>query len=135
MTHPLSIPSMQGHVLQTETSDIVLAEWLDEGGGHQPPLYIAPRHIHHADDEAFYVLDGQLAFELDGENLTVDAGGATMIPKGTVHTWWNPSSAPCRYLIVMSRRIQELISQLHAPGETRRPAEIFRAYDSEIVGQ
>ena len=135
MMHPLSIHSMQGHVLQAEPSEIVLAEWLDEGGGQKPPLYIAPKHVHHGDDEAFYVLEGQLSFELDGACVTVQAGGAVMIPRGTVHTWWNPSSDPCRYLMVMTRRIHELISQLHAPGETRSPAEIFRAWESEIVSQ
>jgi mannose-6-phosphate isomerase-like protein (cupin superfamily) len=135
MAHPLSILSMAGHVLQADASDLVLAEWADEGGGYEPPLLIAPPHIHHADDEAFYVLEGRLAFTLDGETHTVDAGGAVMIPRGTLHTWWNPSAAPCRYLIIMTRRIHELVSQLHAPGETRSPAEIFRAYESEIVGQ
>lgn len=134
MTHPLSIISLQGHVLEAGASDLVLAEWTDEGGGQQPPLLLAPRHVHHADDEAFYVLEGTLSFELDGEELTIPTGGAAMIPRGTVHTWWNPSPEPCRYLIVMTRRIHQLISQLHAPGETRVPADIFRVHDSEIVG-
>lgn len=135
MSHPWAIPSMAGHILATETSDLVLAEWTDDGGGDTPPLLVAPRHVHHADDEAFYVLEGQLAFELNGEAVTVGAGGAAMIPRGTVHTWWNPSTDRCRYLIVMTRRIHELVAQLHAPGETRSPGEIFRAYESEIVGQ
>lgn len=135
MAHPLFMPSMAGHVLTAAASDLVIAEWADEGGGHEPPLLVAPPHVHHTDDEAFYVLEGHLAFDLDGETRTIDAGGAAMIPRGTVHTWWNPSPEPCRYLIVMTRRIHELVSQLHAPGETRSPAEIFRAYESEIVGQ
>lgn len=134
MPHPLSIPSMAGQILESGTSDLVLAEWSDDGGGHLPPRYLAPRHIHHADDEAFYVLEGSLSFELDGEELTIEAGGAVMVPKGTVHTWWNPSPDRCRYLIVMTKRINELIGQLHAPGETQSPGEIFRAYESEIVG-
>lgn len=133
MSHPLSVPSMAGRVLQAESSDLVIAEWTDDGGGHEPPLQIAPRHIHHADDEAFYVLEGRLAFELDGQEFTIYAGGAAMVPRGTVHTWWNPSPERCRYLIVMTRRIHELVSGLHAPGETRSPAEIFRAHKSEIV--
>lgn len=134
MSHHLAHTPLAGGVLSSDTSDLVLAEWDDPGGGHEPPLLIAPRHVHHADDEAFYVLEGTLAFELAGETITVDAGGAVMIPKGTVHTWWNPGVEPARYLIVMTRRVHELISQLHAPGETRSPDELFRAYESEIVG-
>jgi mannose-6-phosphate isomerase-like protein (cupin superfamily) len=133
MTHPWAVPSMSGQVLNAETSDLVLAEWTDDGGGHEPPRLVAPRHVHHQDDEAFYVLEGSLSFELDGKELTIEQGGAVMIPRGTVHTWWNPSPEPSRYLIVMPRRIHELVAQLHAPGETRTPGEIFRAYESEIV--
>lgn len=134
MSRHLAQTPLAGGVLSSETSDLVLAEWDDPGGGHEPPLLIAPRHVHHADDEAFYVLEGTLAFELDGEAVTVGAGGAVVIPRGTMHTWWNPNAEPARYLIVMTRRVHELISRLHAPGEERPLAELFTAYQSEIVG-
>lgn len=133
--HPLVSAPLSDRPLAPIGSDFVLVEWTDTGGGFDPPQTMAPRHVHHADDEAFYVLEGTLAFELDGDTLEVGAGGAVMVIKGTVHTWWNPSGDPCRYLILMTRRIHTLVSSLHAPGEIRSPAEIFRAYDSEIVGQ
>jgi len=131
--HPLAIPALADTVLVTPESDFVLAEWTDDGGGFDPPHYLAPRHVHHADDEAFYIVEGSLSFELGGETVRVDAGGAVMIPKGTVHTWWNPSEDRCRYIIVMTRRIHELIQRLHAPDETRSASEIFRAFSAELT--
>ena len=119
--------------LAPDGSDLVLVEWRDAGGGAEPPDYLAPRHVHHADDEAFYILEGSLSFDLDGDTVTVNAGGAVMIPKGTVHTWWNPSPAPCHYLILMTRRIHELIGALHAPDRTRSFAEVFRDHESELI--
>ena len=40
--------------------DFVLAQWVAEVGDH----WIAPLHVHHDDDEAWYVLRGRLGFRL-----------------------------------------------------------------------
>lgn len=40
-----------------------------------PPMSGPPRHVHTREDELFYVLEGELAFELDGERHLVSAGG------------------------------------------------------------
>jgi len=56
---PLVAP-LSGNVLHSES--LVLVEWRDPGGGTDPPRYIAPLHVHHEDDEAWYVLEGTLAY-------------------------------------------------------------------------
>ena len=38
-------------------ASFVVAEWRDPGGGDDPPRYHAPLHVHHSDDEAWYVLE------------------------------------------------------------------------------
>jgi uncharacterized cupin superfamily protein len=131
--HPLVSSPLADAPLGVAGSDLVLVEWTDAGGGEEPPAYLAPRHIHHADDEAFYVLEGSLSFDLDSAIVSVDAGGAVMIPKGTAHTWWNPSPQPCRYLILMTRQVHELIAALHSPDRTRTFAEVFQDYQSELI--
>jgi uncharacterized cupin superfamily protein len=131
--HPLVSSPLVDAPCAPAGSDLVLVEWTDAGGGAEPPDYLAPRHLHQADDEAFYILEGSLAFELAGRTVRVDAGGAVMIPKNTIHTWWNPTSQPCRYLILMTRRIHELIGALHAPDRTRSLADVFRDHQSELI--
>ena len=45
-----------------------------------------PRHLHHWEDEALYVLDGELAVCLGGEWRRVPAGGAVLLRRGVEHT-------------------------------------------------
>ena len=44
-----------------------------------------PRHLHHWEDEALYVLDGELAVCLGGEWRRVPAGGAALLRCGVEH--------------------------------------------------
>ena len=44
-----------------------------------------PRHLHHWEDEALYVLDGELAVCLGGEWRRVPAGGAVLLSRGVEH--------------------------------------------------
>lgn len=39
-----------------------------------PPMSGPPLHFHTREDELFYVLEGELVFELDGERFTAVAG-------------------------------------------------------------
>jgi mannose-6-phosphate isomerase-like protein (cupin superfamily) len=126
--------SLAGNVLAADGAELVLAEWRDPGGATDPPRYIAPLHIHHADDEAWYVLEGALRFRLDDAEVEAQAGGAVIAPRGVAHTYWNPRPEPARYLLVMTARIAALIDALHAPGETRGMDAVFRDYESTLIG-
>jgi mannose-6-phosphate isomerase-like protein (cupin superfamily) len=127
----VAVPLAGGRLAPAD-ADLVVVEWRDPGGGADPPRYIAPLHIHQSDDEARFVLEGTLRFRLGDEEVDAPAGGAVMAPHGTVHTYWNPRPEPARYLLVMPRRIADLIEALHAGGAD--PGEVFRAHDSTLIG-
>ena len=57
-----------------------------------------PPHRHDW-DEAYYVLAGQVAFEIDGEPVTLNEGDFTQLPRGTVHSFKGASETPSRVLI------------------------------------
>jgi quercetin dioxygenase-like cupin family protein len=59
-----------------------------------PPLH------HHDFDEAFYVLEGELTFQLGEERFTRGAGELAFAPRGVVHTYANLSGADARALLV-----------------------------------
>ena len=65
--------------------------------GSGPPL-----HIHEAEDEAFYVLDGEFEFVVDGEVSRVGAGGFVLVPRQTAHAWHNAGDAPARLLVMFT---------------------------------
>ena len=51
-----------------------------------PPGFASPYHKHHREDEAFYVLDGEVAFVSDGKWFIAGPGkyvfGPRLIPHG-----------------------------------------------------
>ena len=64
-----------------------------------PPMSGPPRHVHTREDELFYVLEGELVFELDGERHTVGAGDTVYLRRGVVHAYQNFTTSAARLLI------------------------------------
>src|SRR5437764_3247481 len=98
-----------------------MAEWQDAGGVFDPPRYIAPLHLHHRDDEAWYVLEGKLGVRVGEDVVEAEAGAAVFVPRGTVHTYWNAGPGKLRYLLVMTSNIYRMIGEIHQMTE-RTPA-------------
>ena len=136
MSSPKVTPPLSGNVLGSISNAFVVAEWQDAGGPAGPPRLIAPRHLHHSDDEAWYVLEGVLRVQVGKDEVEVPAGSGVLVPRGTPHTYWNPGPGRVRYLLVMTSNIFRLIQAIHAMTE-RTPASLqaaFRKYDSELLG-
>ena len=76
-----------------------------ETGGHwslfeeEVPLGMGPPAHRHDWDEAYYILDGQVEFMIDGKPVTSDKGDFNYLPRGTVHGFKGASEAPARVLI------------------------------------
>jgi mannose-6-phosphate isomerase-like protein (cupin superfamily) len=136
MSQATIAPPLRGNTLGNLESSFVLAEWQDNGGVEDgPPRLIAPLHLHRNDDEAWYVLEGSLCVQRGDEVVALAAGSAVLVPRGTPHTYWNPTPHPTRYLLMMTPNILQLIKAIHSL-EDRSPAAIrtlFRKYDSELL--
>jgi mannose-6-phosphate isomerase-like protein (cupin superfamily) len=62
---------------------------------------VAGPHVHqHA--EAFYVLEGELTFEVgaERETITIGAGGFVATPPGIAHSYGTAGSNPARWLVI-----------------------------------
>ena len=57
-----------------------------------------PLHINTREAENYYVLEGTLTFRLGESTVEAPAGSFVHIPQGVVHTHWNASDAPVRFL-------------------------------------
>lgn len=64
-----------------------------------PPMSGPPRHVHTREDELFYILEGEIEFELDGERHTVGAGDTVYLRRGCVHAYQNFTKSDARLLI------------------------------------
>jgi quercetin dioxygenase-like cupin family protein len=82
-------------VVLTEREDISLT-WSRYAPGERGP----DLHVHREHTDAFYVLDGELTFELGprAERRRVSAGGFVAVPPNVVHSFVNVGSADARFL-------------------------------------
>jgi mannose-6-phosphate isomerase-like protein (cupin superfamily) len=112
------------------SESFVIADWTDPG--RHPGRPIAGLHVHHADDEAWIMLEGRLGFLVGDERREVAAGESLLVRRGTAHSYWNPCNEPARYLLVMTPRIHRLIEALHA-GDRSDFARIFQEHSSELL--
>jgi quercetin dioxygenase-like cupin family protein len=66
-----------------------------------PPGDMPPLHLHHTDDEAWYVLEGEMSFFVRGNEPTrIETGGIVFGPKGVPHTYRVEGEQDARWLAV-----------------------------------
>jgi quercetin dioxygenase-like cupin family protein len=89
-------PFVPAVLLRSEETggEVSVIESRVRAGWDGPPLH------HHDFDETFYVLDGELTFQVRDDLLTAGRGEVAFAPRGVPHTLANLSSAPARYLLV-----------------------------------
>lgn len=121
---------------ETALSDsFVVVEWTADATEGDDPFPIAPLHVHHGDDEAWYVLSGRLGFHFDSEIIEAGPGEIAVATAGTVHTYWNAAAEPTRYLLIMTPTIHDLIRALHDEDlrAGRTMAQVFADHNSSLV--
>jgi mannose-6-phosphate isomerase-like protein (cupin superfamily) len=131
MLNKTFVTSLAEGQLGGAASDFVIVEWTDSGESEWD--WIAPLHVHHADDEAWYVLEGVLRFRIGDAMREAVPGSGVLAPKGVPHAYGNARRGQlARYLLVMTPKIRALVQALHEPGAGDYAA-IFRAHDSELL--
>jgi mannose-6-phosphate isomerase-like protein (cupin superfamily) len=101
---------------------LVIKEWRGSGP--------AALHVHHADDEAWHVLEGTVHFRFADHEIDVSAGGTVFVPAGVAHTY---HATDARYLIIMTPRLAALIKELQAMRDPSMYSAIYHKYDSTLL--
>jgi mannose-6-phosphate isomerase-like protein (cupin superfamily) len=116
------------------------------GGAGALLEYIAPPHFpgpalhwHAHTTELFYILEGTLALTLGEETITATPGASTYIPPGVLHTFFNPTAEPVKFLIWITPGdfagyFDELVALSHAepswpPADPQKLAVLIAKYD------
>jgi mannose-6-phosphate isomerase-like protein (cupin superfamily) len=97
-------------------------------------------HIHHAHEEGFYVLAGELEMVVGTETVRAGPGTFLMVPIGVPHTFRNPTEQPARFLCTFTPRryldyfeeMSQLLQAAASPSRQQR-AELMARYDTEVV--
>ena len=61
-----------------------------------------PPHIHHREDESFYVLEGNFSFLRGAHTIEAGPGFFCRVPKGTVHRYENVGTKPGKAQVIMT---------------------------------
>src|SRR5215472_7971930 len=76
-------------------------------GGRRPPA-----HVHPDRAEAFWVLDGEAEFELDGTLTRANAGGFVLVPGGVAHTFGATAGAAAHVLVLHAPALDDYFRDL-----------------------
>jgi mannose-6-phosphate isomerase-like protein (cupin superfamily) len=100
-----------------------------------------PQHIHKDTEEAFYVLDGEVNVKVGEQTIRGTVGSFVLIPRGTVHTFWNAGSTPAKLLGILSPAgFEQFFVEVVGDGEidlatfVQRGMAVAQKYNLEIVG-
>jgi quercetin dioxygenase-like cupin family protein len=102
------------------------------------PLGMGPPAHRHDWDEAYYILDGEISFTIDGETFTSCCGDFNYLPRGTIHGFKGASESPARVLIFASPAhgsefFQKISEQVSAPEDLAKIPEIGRQHGIEFM--
>lgn len=85
---------------------------------------LVPPHIHTLEDEYSIVLEGDIGFRSEEQEVVLGAGGYIIKPRGEVHAMWNAGSTPARMIEIISpagfeRFFRELVEMSDAGRPSR----------------
>ena len=57
-------------------------------------------HVHHREDEWYYVLSGEFTFRAGGEEFNLSTGGSIWLPRGIPHVWANTATTEGKLILM-----------------------------------
>ena len=106
----LGLPTILIATAQTTNGAFGLVENL------MPPGFASPYHTHHLEDEAFYVLEGNMAFVCDGRWTLAGPGTYVFGPRNIPHGFKVIGDAPARLLLLCAPGgFEQFVSDMSEP--------------------
>ena len=93
-----------------------MTEIVFQPGGQGTPL-----HVHHREEELYYVIEGKLQAHVGDQQVTLEAGGSVLLPRGISHKVYPVGDAVTRVLMVIT-----------PPGLENMLAELDRLNEGEL---
>ncbi len=108
--------------VKADREELVVTEMLYQPGQRGPEP-----HLHKLHCDVFYVAEGEIVVEIEGQANRVPTYGFALVPPNTVHTFRNEGDVPARILNIHApgTRFAEYVRRM-AAGDELDPAE----YDS-----
>lgn len=117
---------------ETDGNLFILENTNDSKGG-------PPRHLHHGQEEWFYVVEGEYAVEIGDERHRLGPGDSILAPRKTPHVWAHVGEGTGR-LIVAFRPAGDVesffaaMSQVKGTPSREELHGLFRSHGMEVTG-
>jgi quercetin dioxygenase-like cupin family protein len=110
-----------------------------------PSGFEAPLHVHHAEDEGFFILEGEVTLFVGDKRIETSAGDFAFGPKDVPHRFSiGPSGARMLWLCTPAG-FENLVEAASVPAESMTPpppevvppenaAELVRRFGGELLG-
>jgi quercetin dioxygenase-like cupin family protein len=83
-----------------------------------PPGFESPWHIHHDEDESFYVIEGDVTVVVADRSISLHTGGYAFGPRGIPHGFRIDGARPARVLLMTSGdRFAEFVRAVSQPSD------------------
>jgi quercetin dioxygenase-like cupin family protein len=96
----------------------------------------APLHVHHREDEAFWIIEGAVTIEVGDTTIECHAGDYAFGPRGIPHRY-TVGPEGCRMLFVLTPGgFEDLVREMGRPAESRtlpEPSEPDFAHVAEVA--
>jgi mannose-6-phosphate isomerase-like protein (cupin superfamily) len=113
----------------------------------EQPNAVGPLHVHHREDETFWILEGDVRIEVAGTVVDAGPGDVVFGPRGVPHRY-TVGDAGCRMLFILTPGgFEMLVRDMSVPAGSRTPpppsaeepdwehvAAVAAAYGCELLG-
>ena len=130
-THSLGFSTILFKTLTRETGGslfVIEHKNLLKGG---PPV-----HLHYSQDEWFYVMEGEVLFQVGGERRRLHAGESLLGPRGVPHGFAGVGETPAHMVIAFAPagKMEAFFREAAVPNGPKMDAALFAKYDMEYLG-
>jgi quercetin dioxygenase-like cupin family protein len=132
--HTIGVSSTNFKVLtQDSGGDLFIMEHTNRNKGGPP------RHLHHHEDEWFYVLEGEYIAEIGSERFQLKPGDSILGPREVPHAWAFVGDTGGKLLIAFApaNKMEAFFrdnAKRRKDGEYLNDAQVYRAYGLELLG-
>jgi mannose-6-phosphate isomerase-like protein (cupin superfamily) len=130
-THSLGFSTILFKVMPRETGNglfVIEHKRLGHGG---PPV-----HFHLHQDEWFYVMEGEVLFQVGNKRVKLGAGESVLGPRGVPHGFVGVGEKPAHMVIAFSPAgmMEAFFREVAVPNGPKMDAAVFAKYEMQYVG-
>jgi mannose-6-phosphate isomerase-like protein (cupin superfamily) len=95
-----------------------------------------PRHLHHGQEEWFYVIEGEYIFEVGQERMRLRPGDSLLARRKIPHVWAYVGDTPGKILIGFqpAGKMETFFEEAAKMSDFAANEKLYRACEMEIVG-